>query len=64
MANNQLPPCTFSTAECLQWWMFTPVKIYPLYDFGPEMEGRRLPQGEHILQTLRYIYYIVTNENH
>ena len=26
MANNQLPPCSFSMSEFLQWWTFIPAK--------------------------------------
>ena len=26
MANNQLPPSSFSKSECLQWWALTSVK--------------------------------------
>ena len=39
MANNQLPPCMFSTTECLQWWAFTRVERHPLQEFGPEIGG-------------------------
>ena len=37
MAYNQLPRCTFSTTEWLQWWAFAPVPNHILQDFGPEM---------------------------
>ena len=37
MANNQLPPCTFSAMERFQWWAFTPEIRHPLQDFGLEM---------------------------
>ena len=47
MANNQLPPCTFSTSECLQWWAFTMVNRHPLQDFGPE-------KGEGVYPKLTY----------
>ena len=47
MANNQVPSCPFSTMECLQWLAFTPGKIYPLQDFGPEIGSGRLPMGLH-----------------
>ena len=42
----------FSTTECLQWWVFTPVKRHPPQDFGLEMEGW-LPQGGPMPWTLR-----------
>ena len=58
MANNQLPPgsrkyftapwllpYTFSTAECLQWWVFIPVKRHHFAGFWTRNGGRRLPQG-------------------
>ena len=45
MANNQLPSCTSSATECLQWWAFTPVKRHFLQDFGLEMGSGRLPLG-------------------
>ena len=37
MVNNQLPPFTFSTTECLQRWAFNPLKRHPMQDFGLEM---------------------------
>ena len=41
VANNQLPSCTFSTTECLQWWAFKYTLVHahkhPLQDVGPEM---------------------------
>ena len=37
MANNQLPPCTFSATGVLEAMGVTPVKRHPLQDFRPEM---------------------------
>ena len=44
MANNQLRPCTFSMAECLQGWAFTPVTRHPLQDLGPTYRGGPIPR--------------------
>ena len=44
MANNQVPPCPFSTIECLQWWAFTPVKESLCRTLDPKWRGC-LPQG-------------------
>ena len=37
-------------------WVFTPVKIQILQDFGREMEGARFPWGGPIPQIFRYLY--------
>ena len=57
MANNQLPPCSFSATGCLQWWAFTPVIRHLSQDLGPEMGGGggRLLQGGPILRTVQYL---------
>ena len=44
MANNQLPPGTFTTMERLQRWAFTPVTSHPLQDFRSKMGPGRLPR--------------------
>ena len=58
MANNQVPPCPFSTMAWLQLWVSTPVKRHPLQDFGPEIGGGRLPQGGPTPRTLRYRWFL------
>ena len=59
MVNNQLPPCTFSTTECFQWWAFILVKRHPLQDFGPEMGGGgHLPQVWPILTNLTVLVLV------
>ena len=50
MANNQLPPCTFSMVECLQGWAFTPVTRHPLQDLDPTCWGGPIPRT-----SLKYI---------
>ena len=39
MANDQLPQCTFSMPEFLQWWTFIPAKRNTLQDFEPKWGG-------------------------
>ena len=54
MANNQLPPCSFSTTECLQWWVFAPIRRHTLQGFESEMGVGCLPQGGPLPRTFRY----------
>ena len=44
MANKQLPPCTFSTTDCSQGWVFTPVKRHHCRTLDPEWGWAFVPE--------------------